>query len=150
MSTAFTLLPWDSYGRKWAKHPHNYCWQNTVPILSSVTPMWYVVKEAINISVNEILIWEVCSAQKKHTIVMLEKLNMWKTSPWLSWYGSNYRSVSEEQLELVFIKFSHYDWHWNWMNQYVNSDYSDLIRYWERWYFTKQSVEKPYSAEKKP
>lgn len=89
-SAAFTLLPWDSYGRKGAKHPRNYCWQNTVPILSSVTPVWYVVKAAINVSVNEILICKVCSAQKKRTVVMLEKQNVWKTSAWLRWQGSNY------------------------------------------------------------
>lgn len=35
------------------------------------------------------------------------------------------------------------------MNQYVNPDYSDLIRYWKRWYFTKHSVAKLYSAERK-
>lgn len=52
--------------------------------------MWYVVKAAFNISVSETLIWGACSAQKKRTIVMLEKQNMLKTSPSLRRYGSNY------------------------------------------------------------
>lgn len=146
----FTLLPWDSYSGKWAKHPHNYCWQNTVSILSSVAPMWYVVKAAFNISVSEMLVWGVRRAQKRPTIVMLEKQNILKTSASLRWYGSNYCYVSEDQLGLFFIKFSCLDWHWNWMNQYVNPDYSDLIRYWERWYLQNIPWQNSTALREKP
>lgn len=34
---------------------------------------------------------------------MPEKQNMWKTSAWLRWQGSNYCQVSEEHLELFFL-----------------------------------------------